>query len=242
VVTRATGRHAGWYYDVTVAMHNVGAAAFARVVPTRIMATSGTINGGVRFRDVHPPCQDIDIAMQNVRFAPNPALLPKSDVEQYQRALEHQIVNKRFEICSAIGPRPRPAFPADPSAPQDARGGAAVLAASFNEQGTAESSPAVRQAVALDSQRLTGNRVANAAISDVTNRVAQQVGQSVAQRLGAQSGQLVQQSINGATAPTQSSSSGRGGADNSLTKGVKSVGSGFKRLFGGGKDKKPKPK
>ena len=242
--TRATGEHAGWYYDVTIAMHNIGAAAFARVVPTRIMATAGSINSGVRVRDHHPVCEDVEMTMQNVRFSPNPALVTAKDFEQYRSVLEHQIVNKRFEICSVIAPQGNdPVPPDDRSDQKNTRGGAILLTTAFNEQGTAESAPIVRQAVALDSERLTGNRVANAAIADVMNRVAQQVGQSVAQSLGPQSGLLAQHAINGAAAPTPSFASGRSGSDNPVTKGVKRVGSGFKKLFGGGKDKNSaKPK
>jgi hypothetical protein len=244
--TRAAGEHAGWYYDVTIAMHNIGAAAFARVVPTHIMATAGTINGGVRVRDHVPVCEDVEMTMQNVRFAPNPALVPAKDFEQYRIVLEHQIVNKVFNICSVIARQDgNPAPAGDPSAPRETRGAATLLTIALNEQGTAESAPIVRQAVALDSERLTGNRMANAAISDVVNRLAQQVGQSVARGLGPESGQLAQQAINGAATPTRSSASARGGSsDNPLTKGVKGIGSGFKKLFGGGKDRKnpAKPK
>ena len=243
--TRAAGEHAGWYYDVTIAMHNIGAAAFARVVPTHIMATAGTINGGVRVRDHLPVCEDVEMTMQNVRFSPNPALVPARDLEQYRSVLEHQIVNKRFEICSVIAPPGGdPAQPGDRSAPKNTRRGAILLATAFNEQGTAESAPIVRQAVALDSERLTGKGMANAAIADVMNRLAQQVGQSVTRGLGPQSGQFAQHAINGAATPDRSSASGRSGnSDNPLTKGVKHVGSGFKKLFGGGKDRTPaKPK
>jgi hypothetical protein len=244
--THAVGEHAGWYYDVTIAMHNIGAAALARVVPTHIMATAGTINGGVRVRDHHPVCEDVEMTMQNVRFSPNPALVPAKDFQQYRIVLEHQIVNKVFEICSVIAPRGgNPVPTGDLSAPKETRGVATTLTIALNEQGTAESAPIVRQAVALDSERLTGNRMANAAMADVMNRLAQQVGQSVARGLGPESGQLAQQAINGAATPTRSSASARGGSsDNPLTKGVKGIGSGFKKLFGGGKDRKnpAKPK
>jgi hypothetical protein len=105
----------------------------------------------------------------------------------------------------------------------------------FNRQATVNAPPAIRSAVARDEQKVTGAKVAHAALNDATNRVAAELGKAASKVLGPQGQAVVQQSLS-----AQPSKSGAAGApaDNPLAKGAKSVGRGLKRLFGG--DKKPK--
>jgi hypothetical protein len=228
------GYHPGLYYEITVALHNIGAAAVARVVPiTRIIATAGAVNGRVRFIDHAPYCGEAALAMSNVQFAPNPAVIPRGDLGEYQRVLARQTVNKPFEICSAIA-----AIRGDSSTGSAARAvrtsAAGAVAAAFNEQGTAESAPIVRRAVALDSQRLTGRKVVNSAVTDVTNQLAGQVGDAVARKLGPQTGQLVQQALT--TTPTSGSTPTAPPAAQAaapINKGAKSLGRSLKKFFTG---------
>jgi hypothetical protein len=222
----------GTSYDVTLALNNIGAAAFARTMPpTRIMATSGTLSGKVALRNAEPPCI-AEAAMHEVRFAPNPQLVPvRAEYEELQRLLRNRVVSKPYKACEALTPEHERTLPTPPNQPLDptrrARTvNAAAFVAAFNEQANADAPPAVRAAIANDSRSLAG-AVVTAGFTDVSTELTNQITGSInnkIRRLGIE------------IKPANSKPGGA--ADNPVAKGVKGIGKGIRRLFGGGDDKK----
>jgi hypothetical protein len=249
----------GPLYQLYVQLSNIGAAAFTRTVPgLELVATRGVIHGKITLRDQLPTCES-QTAMVDVRFSPNPGVVVvPARYEELQRGQNYSYSGK-FEPCEQLA-TPAPAAPggANPATSlkannangadganraNGANGAPATSAArmvlAFNRQATVNAPPAIRSAVARDEQKVTGARVANAALSDATNRVAAELGKAASKVLGPQGQAVVQQSLSGQPSkPGKPNGSGAAQTDNPLAKGAKSVGRGIKRLFGG--DKKPK--
>ncbi len=234
----ALAPHDGWYYDLTIALHNIGAAAFTRTVPNaRFVAKEGTLNGRLRLVDHRPICDDSQLAMENVKFVPNRAAIwTKSEFDEMQRMLEPRSVTRRYEACKpfneappASQPQAGPDLQPPAGQPQFASSrGIVALAAAFNEQANEDAPPTVRRAVALENRRITGRSLADAAIADTSDRAAQQVGQIFTEKFGPQTGQAVQQMMSG------SAKGADGKPDSSpVAKGAGKVGHGIKKFFGG---------
>ncbi|HEV3057302.1 MAG TPA: hypothetical protein VGY48_03600 [Vicinamibacterales bacterium] len=247
--TTVISRIDGPLYQLYVQLSNIGAAAFTRTVPgLELVATRGVIHGKITLRDQLPTCES-QTAMADVRFSPNPAVVVvPARYQELQRGQNYSYSGK-FEPCDQLATPPsapgdaNPAIPASNSNGADKPNGvpvsgAARMVLAFNRQATVNAPPAIRSAVARDEQKVTGVRVANAALNDATNRVAAELGKAASKVLGPQGQAVVQQSLS--TQPNRANGGGAAGAqtDNPLAKGAKSIGRGIKRLFGG--DKKPK--
>jgi hypothetical protein len=224
----ANSPNPGPYYDVTIALANIGMGAYATMVPaTRVVPSRGNVHGRVRLVNLPSktpaPCVS-DLRATDVRYEPNPRLVT--------RPIEFNTLKQQATNFSASGPFDicLPARPPDPNAPGDLRYQrvtSASILASFNEQTTAGAPPALRQAVVQDTRSIT-NSLADAAVQDLTSDLVDRSSAELSKVLGPQSGAALQQALkpNGST------------ADSAVTKGVKSVGRGIKRLFGGGDKKK----
>jgi hypothetical protein len=202
--------------------------AYATMVPaTRVMPSRGNVHGRVRLVNLPSktpaPCVS-DLRATDVRYEPNPRLVT--------RPIEFNTLKQQATTFSASGPFDicLPARPPDPNAPADMRYQrvtSASILASFNEQTTAGAPPALRQAVVQDTRAITDS-LADAAVQDLTSGLVDRSSAELSKVLGPQSGAALQQALkpNGST------------AESPVTKGVKSVGRGIKRLFGGGDKKK----
>jgi hypothetical protein len=222
----------GPLFDLTVALANVGAAAYGKMVPvTTIVPTEGSINGTTKVkRRVRALDCEGYFTVSNVKFGPNPAVFTDpASFEIVKRGLATVPSDGQFDIC---GRTPGDGLRASADAAP-----ATGLLASFNAQATANASPAVRALVSRDQRALAGQPV-EMSLDQVTKGIADQLGGRLARSLGNGvagkiAGGALSESLTGQRpAQNQADSSG----SNPLAKGVKGVGSGIKKLFGGGKD------
>jgi hypothetical protein len=198
------------------------------------MATAGSVHGRIKLRDREPACES-DLAMENVKFAPNAQLVvSRSEYEVLQQQLRNRNVSRPFKGCESTAPESVPSRPLPPDLVPHTQPTVVALAASFNEQANADAPPEVRAAVARDSQTLTGKAV-SAVLNDMSNRLSQEVGK----HLGAESGALVQQAASGGIRHTATPAPQPSG--NTVTRTTKGIGGSLKRFFGGGKKAAPKP-
>jgi hypothetical protein len=206
--SKRAGAYGGPYYDITVALNNIGAAAFYRTLPnTSIVATSGTVRGHVRFvATTGAPQVCAKLTLVDVKWSANPDVLKKDKYDEVQRALAARNVNGEFSTCDD---EIAPGLPqhTDPSEPRPA---GLAFATTITRKANADAPPAVQEVVLFDSQKLSG-RMGNAAVNDLTNRLTGEAGQRASQALGPQVGAQT---------------------TNEVAKGAKSVERGFKRLFG----------
>jgi hypothetical protein len=212
-----------------IRVDNIGAAAFSRAVPNLdVVATHGTIQGTVEVFD-NAPCRGDAVAI-DVKFGPNPALkgVP-ARLERLQRVSDTWSYTGAYSPCSPLATAGEHAADTDSAGPtlRAASTGAAGLVLAFNRQTTATAPPALREAVAHDTQRVTGVRLADAALGDATDALANQLGDAATKVAGATTGGIVKQSLHSQPAPN-----GTAQPENSLTKGAKGIGHGIKRLFG----------
>jgi hypothetical protein len=218
----------GPFFDMSLYLENIGLGAYSQMVPTtRIMPTRGTLRGTI---DVGRGQQGVtcraSLAADNLEFAPNPRLVVvKTQYDELQRGLNGFRVSGPFDPCEAPEPGRRPAG--------DKPVTVSAVLASLNAQSTKRAPPTVRAYAAFDQQQIAGI-AASGDLQRLVGSIAGALGAQVAQKAGAQAGQLVRQSIAG----SNGSSSRQPEQGNVATRGLKNLGGGLKRLFGGS-DKKP---
>jgi hypothetical protein len=206
-----------WAPTFTVSMYleNVGAAAIGRLTyDASLMPSAGTMTGRIKFAvnaEGALEC-DVDVQMRNVEYAPN----PRSNYIQARRQEVEQGL-KGFTINDHI----RRVCKADWQEP-DFRLAKALQAEITGE--AVKDAPAVVQGAA-GYDRLRFVDVQNVAINTFTDEMTAKIGAAI----GGARGEEVARAL---TAKTDQN----GG--NPVTRGVRSVGRGIKRLFGGGDKKK----
>ena len=227
----------GWApsYDLSFQLANFGAAALARFAApdATLVPKSGTVHGSLRFAsdgERTTVCR-IDLALRDVSYAPNPRS-PYSRTGG--RALDEQVAPLRVnsvvaEDCQEpLGtPQPQvlpPAEPGRPTPPVVPAGGrvAERLQTAVTASALHDAPPLVRGAASFDRATVVEGQVLTP--EQITADVAAQLGQAI----GGTRGATVAQAL------TTRDDSGR----NAVTRGVRSMGRGIRRLFGGG-DKKP---
>jgi hypothetical protein len=170
--------------------------------------------------------------IEDVQFVPNPRLIPiGTEYRQIERDLAVYRESGPYDACGTPDSQRR--------THRDSAYTLTGLLTSFNAQATTDAPMSVRALAAYDQEKVTGV-VANAVLADVSGRIASRMGREVAQLLGTESGRAVEQALGGT--PDAQSDDRRNlapqrqqGGNNPIASGLKSVGSGFKRLFGGGK-------
>jgi hypothetical protein len=222
----------GFGYQLVIELNNIGAAAFVRSMPpTRVTATAGAVSGRLTVRSSGTPFCVSSLQMERVEFAPNPQLVRSRDeYDVLQRQLQGRVVTREYQGCEAAEQSQETRPPSGSDGGQKRYASRVVgLTAAFNEQANADAPPDVRAAVARDSQALTG-RAANAILNDMTSKFTD----DLAAKVGGETGRLLQHAA-GTRAP---GAKNEAPDDNAVTRGAKNIGSGIKRLFGGG-NKKP---
>lgn len=191
-------------YEIVFVLENIGAAAFVRSLPATRVTATGGAVHGRLTVRHEAPACESDLRMENVTFAPNAQLA--GGRAEYE-SLQRQLQGRTVSRAF-VGCSTRSSTPegAEPG-PANA-GPVAAIAASFNEQANADAPRDVRLAVARDSQSLTG-RASNL----VMDEMARHLPPDVAAMLDAENSQA---------------------AGNAVTRGARAVGSGLRRLFGGG--------
>jgi len=214
-------------YEMSVYLENIAAGAYGRMVPvTTIVPTNGVIEGKttiVRTTGA-PQCQG-GFTMRNVRFAPNPLVLTRPDqAEVVRRGVENLVYTGPFQLCEGTGLLGEPGTAERP---------AAVALTNLTRQATANASPGVRALVDRDHRALSGEQV-EVTVDSLMDALARDMGVRLANAIGGQTGQVVGQSLQN---DGRQGGSAAGNAGRAVVGGVKSVGSGIRRLFGGGSNR-----
>ncbi len=211
-------------YEISVYLENVAAGAYGRMVPvTTIVPVNGIIAGTTKIvhTGVKPTCSG-GFTMTNVRFAPNPLVLTNPDeVEVVRRGVSNLVYTGPFQLCDS-GAVPAAAGRTQPPA--------AGMVARLAEQATVDASPGIKAIVARDSRSLRGEKVD--AVDTLTSALAEEMGMRLANSIGGRTGVVARQAVESRSASGGGAVKGTGRA---LSSGAKSVGSGIKRLFGGGR-------
>ncbi|MEQ1912542.1 MAG: hypothetical protein ABMA15_27230 [Vicinamibacterales bacterium] len=221
-VSLTPGGQAVYPYEVSVYLENIAAAAYGRMVPvSTIVPINGIIAGTTTIvrTGARPECKGA-FKMTAVRFAPNPLVVTEpSDVEIVRQVVADTVYTGPFQLCDtqlldATAERP-----------------AATVLTSLTQQATVDAPPAMKALVDRD-RRVIGGEQVETTLDSLTASLAQDMGRRVATSIGGKTGQIVGQSLaRGGTTSTNVTPTGAGRA---VVGGVKSVGSGIKRLFGGG--------
>lgn len=221
VALGGAGRRVSRPFDMTIALDNIAAAAYGRMVPvTTIVPINGSIDGKTRIVRVtdQPTCEGA-FNMRNVKFGPNPLLLTDpNDVAVVRTAVTSLDYTGPFKLCddATADPSIRQASAATGSAGEPPASG---MLQRLNTQATAQASPGVKALVRRDQQALRGEPV-DASVDAITTTLAREMGLRVGGALGGDIGEAVARSPR---------------SGNAVTSGVRSVGSGIRRLFGGGR-------
>jgi hypothetical protein len=211
-------------WEMSVYLDNIAAAAYGRMVPvTAIVPVNGVIAGTttIVYAGAKPECKG-SFTMTNVKFAPNPLVLgDPDDMEVVRRAVAGTPnYTGPFMLCESSLASATPAGGVERPA--------GVLLTSFTRQATRNASPAMRAIVDRDNRAMRGEEV-DGSLDALTSALAQEMGLRLLGRVDGRAETAARQNL-----AERGGSAGKG-TGNALTSGVKSVGSGIKRLFGGGK-------
>ncbi len=205
-----------------VYLENIGAAAFGRLVTrSALVPTSGTMTGRIEIdmKGATLGCRT-NITLQNVQYGLNPtAPLQVSTRAQVERELAALQLNRGvFTTCNDDTSRPGFRF-------------VQTFQTALTQEALADAPPTVRRVAAVDYKAVT-NQVVDSAVAAASDALARKAGQMVGNALG------VPPSGNANTLAAQPKNDP---ATNAMSRGLKSMGSGIKKLFGGGDKKKKKP-
>lgn len=228
LASSGTSGSAAYPYEMSVYLENIAAAAYGRMVPvTTIVPINGTIGGNTTIihTAAEPTCTG-GFTMTNVKFAPNPLVLTRpEDVEIVRASVTRtEPYTGPFKLCEAG---------IVPAGGNKVGRPAGALLTNFTRQATVNASPAVKALVDRDSRVMQGETV-EANLDTLTSALAQEMGVRLIGSVNARAGEAARQSLANKTGSTAGSATK--GTGNALSSGVKSVGSGIKRLFGGGKN------
>lgn len=211
-------------FEASIYLENIAAAAYGQMVPvSTIIPVNGVINGRttIVYESATPECKG-SFAMKDVRFAPNPAVVTRaSDVEVIRRLVSNVVYSGPFEPCAAPVVGQGDDWPDRPAAEALTR---------LTVQATAGASPGVKALVDRD-RRIIGGEQVDTTLAAFTSSLAQQMGLRLVSSVAGARGEAVAQSL--ASSNSSGTSSSKSGG-NPVVGGVKAVGSGIKRLFGGG--------
>jgi hypothetical protein len=223
----ASREYDGPPFSLRLYLENIGAGAYARMVPTtRIVPVKGTLRGTLELASSRTDgitCRSA-FAVDDVQFAPNPKLVPaRHQYDAIERELQHTRVSDGYDLCTwSLRPPGRDG--------RARRVGGSELLAAFNVETTKTAPVGVRAIAALDQHSLTGS-LTSSVMADLNQQLGVSMSREVTRLLGAQSGRAIEQAFaaNGLTLDGAAGSEG-----NAVASGVKSLGRGIRRLFGGG--------
>jgi hypothetical protein len=205
-------RLTGPFFDLTIYLGNIGLGAYAQMVPTtRLMPIRGTLQGTLELDRSQEGlrCRS-NLAAEGLQLSPNPRLVVvRAQYDELQRDLSGFTMSGPFNPCES--------GPTDPRKPAQSAHTVTAMLAALNAQATTDAPASVRVFAALDRQEVAGV-VIDATMSSLMRRVSQRL--------------KLPSSLTGIPDEATAESSNGG---NPVTKGLKSLGGGIKRLFGGGK-------
>jgi hypothetical protein len=222
VVSNQAAVDPSWSPSVQVAVYleNVGTTAFGRMVPGALLIpASGTMTGRIELavEDRRVECRT-DLTLRDVSYVANPAA---ARVPGLARGLDEFRANRRV-LAGCEGDlsneRYRPLYAVQ---------GVVTRAA------VEDAPPAVKQAAEMDRERLTGKQVVNTTIETVANDLASQlVGKAAASMMGEQAGRALSNALTGEAAQPATPPRAGQRQQNPVSRGIKGIGSGVKKLFG----------
>jgi hypothetical protein len=231
-VVSTTAEDLGWSPRLTarIYLENIGTAAVGQMVPAFLVPVAGSMTGwiDVGLRDGRFDCK-CELAFTNIAYALNPQLLA---TVPRPAALERDLENFRangkiVEPCQLAG--------ADTTSQHPLH----VVQAAMTREAVKGAPPTVRRVAAIDDQRLTGKEAASEAYDAVTRELSRQlIGKAAAGFLGDQGGDAFARSLTGTDVPAGQPGATQPSGVNPVSKGIKGIGSGIKRLFGGGSSDK----
>lgn len=213
-------RKSGYPFEMSVYLENIAAGALGRMVPTKtIVPAEGLIGGTVKVVRVSDEARcEGDFIVKDVRFAPNPLVLTDpSAVEAARKSLANDPpYSGPAGLCSEESDPDPIAVP--PSAgPRRTPPPFSSTMTRLTQVGTSNSAPQIKALVAYDQQTLRGEAT-QLTFKELSQALGEQAAERVAKSLGEKAGVSVPP-----------------GSGNALSKGVKGVGGGIKKLFGKGK-------
>lgn len=211
-------------YDLTFRLVNVGAATFGRFAApdATLVPKAGRVDGEIVMARSGPTLEKCRIAvrLRDVEYAPNPrspfALAGgPAFAAQVQQVRVSDVVARD---CSVIGNDHR-----------EAR--ASQTLQTLVTTGALETAPpVVRGAAGYDQAAVVDGRVPTPA--ELRTQVTRQLTLDLGQAIAGDRGAAVMQAL---TTPSAAAPAGGSQGGNVVTRGVKGIGRGIKRLFGGGK-------
>jgi hypothetical protein len=197
-------------FDIAIYLENIAAGALGRMIPINTMVPSeGVLGGTVKLTRVgkQTSCEG-DFTARDLRLIPNTQILTDPVYAEDVRLELAKLVpySGPMGVCDDDAQ----AAPS-PAAPPPASYGMARL----SRQATAIASPRIQALAAYDQQSLSGH-TPRLTPRELAVSLGEQAAENFAQSLGNRAGLSVP-----------------AGAGRTITKGVKGVGSGIKRLFGG---------
>lgn len=199
--------------DVYARFDNVNVERDGRILPvTFVIEVKGSTLG----------CRT-NITLQNVQYGLNPtAPLQIASREQVARELAALQLNRGvFTTCNDDTSRPGFRF-------------VQTFQTALTQEALADASPTVRRVAAVDYRSVT-SQVVDSAVAAAGNALAQKAGEMVGKALG-----VPPPPANGANAFAPQPAPKNDQAANAVSRGLKSMGTGIKKLFGGGDKKKKK--
>jgi hypothetical protein len=210
--------------SISMRLENVGAAALGRLSPNaRLIPASGSVTGRVELA-VSPDridCQ-ADLVLRNVTYVLNPfAPIRPEPRQRVQASLAGLTLN---------GPAAAPCRGSDSN--EQYRLMPAVQA-SITDAALREASPDVRILAAADVQQMRDGEE----VGDLSDALQRSLADAVGHLIGGRAGDLATHALADPRARDAAKPAG-----NAVTRGLKNVGGGIKRLFGGGDDKRANKK
>jgi hypothetical protein len=216
-----SAKKAGLPFEMSVYLENIAAGALGRMVPTKtIVPAEGLIGGTVKIIRVSDDAKcEGDFIVKDVRFAPNPLVI--TDPVAVEAARKSLLSDPPYSgpagLCTTPGSNPDPIAVPPPSEPKGTAPPFSSTMTRLTQMGTSNSSPGIKALVAYDQQTLRGE-TPQLTFKELSQALGEQAAERVVQSLGEKAGVSVP-----------------AGSGNALTKGVKGVGTGIKKIFGKGK-------
>lgn len=189
--------------ELKVYLDNLGMAAYGKTVATTsLMPVRGTMRGTVDIRR-----RGDELTCRSTLIADEVEFAPNPRIV---------LVRAQYDSLANALRGYRTSGPFDPCTTdiEDPRQTATGVLASFNTQTTLTAPATVREAAMRD-EHAFGRSLAASATADITGRLAREAGKRAGALVGGKTGEAAEKQ-----------------SGNALAKGVRSVGSGFKKLFG----------
>ena len=209
---------------ISLHLENVGAAAVGRLSPNaRLIPASGSVSGRVELAvagsrvDCHA-----DLVLRNVTYTLNPfaPLRPEPRTRVQERLAGLTVNGPAVAPCASTGSGEH--YRVIPA-----------VQASITNAAVRDASPDVRILAAADVQQIRDGET----VTDLTDALQRSAAAALGRAIGGSTGELAAHALSDPAVRDTAKPAG-----NAVTRGLKNVGGGFKKLFGGGDEKRANKK